>query len=80
MRIGHGYDVHRLVPEPHLPYMVYTRDSVVVTHAGPVLCQLERPQRRGEECRLPVCKFVEQDEYDLFFHRAPIFSDFCQRW
>ena len=40
--------VHRLPPEPHLPYMVYTRDSVVVTHRGPVLCQLERPQRRGE--------------------------------
>lgn len=43
-----GARVHHLVPEPHLPYMVYTRDSVVVTHAGPVLCQLERPQRRGE--------------------------------
>ena len=28
--------------------MAYTRDSVVVTHRGPVLCQLERPQRRGE--------------------------------
>ncbi|EHL97373.1 Amidinotransferase [Acetobacteraceae bacterium AT-5844] len=43
-----GVTVHRLTPEPHLPYMVYTRDSVVVTHRGPVLCQLERPQRRGE--------------------------------
>jgi N-dimethylarginine dimethylaminohydrolase len=43
-----GVTVHRLRPEPHLPYMVYTRDSVVVTHQGPVLCQLERPQRRGE--------------------------------
>lgn len=43
-----GARVHRLKPEPHLPYMVYTRDSVVVTHQGPVLCQLERPQRRGE--------------------------------
>ncbi len=43
-----GARVHRLRPEPHLPYMVYTRDSVVVTHRGPVLCQLERPQRRGE--------------------------------
>ncbi|WP_431282897.1 dimethylarginine dimethylaminohydrolase family protein [Humitalea sp. 24SJ18S-53] len=43
-----GARVHALRPEPHLPYMVYTRDSVVVTHAGPVLCQLERPQRRGE--------------------------------
>jgi N-dimethylarginine dimethylaminohydrolase len=43
-----GVQVHRLRPEPQLPYMVYTRDSVVVTHRGPVLCQLERPQRRGE--------------------------------
>ncbi|MFC3127124.1 dimethylarginine dimethylaminohydrolase family protein [Pseudoroseomonas globiformis] len=43
-----GATVHTLPPEPHLPYMVYTRDSVVVTHQGPVLCQLERPQRRGE--------------------------------
>mgnify|MGYP002329653057 CR=1 FL=1 len=27
-----------------------------------------RTKGRGEERRLPVCKFVEQDEYDLFFH------------
>ncbi|WP_376094900.1 dimethylarginine dimethylaminohydrolase family protein [Roseomonas sp. CCTCC AB2023176] len=43
-----GVTVHLIRPEPHLPYMAYTRDSVVVTHRGPVLCQLERPQRRGE--------------------------------
>lgn len=43
-----GTTVHVLPPQPHLPYMAYTRDSVVVTHRGPVLCQLERPQRRGE--------------------------------
>lgn len=43
-----GVRVHVLPPQPHLPYMAYTRDSVVMTHAGPVLCQLERPQRRGE--------------------------------
>ncbi len=43
-----GCTVHRLPPEPHLPYMAYTRDQVVVTPWGPVLCQLERPQRRGE--------------------------------
>lgn len=47
-----GTTVHRLKPEPHLPYMAYTRDSVVVTHRGPVLCQLERPQRRGEYAAL----------------------------
>jgi len=43
-----GVRVHLIEPEPHLPYMPYTRDSVAVTHRGPVLCQLERPQRRGE--------------------------------
>jgi N-dimethylarginine dimethylaminohydrolase len=43
-----GAAVHVLPPQPHLPYMAYTRDSMVVTHRGPVLCQLERPQRRGE--------------------------------
>ena len=43
-----GARVHVLPPEPHLPYMAYTRDSAVVTPWGPVLCQLERPQRRGE--------------------------------
>ncbi len=43
-----GVLVRRIAPEPHLPYMAYTRDGAVVTHRGPVLCQLERPQRRGE--------------------------------
>lgn len=47
-----GARVHHLPPAPHLPYMTYTRDSVVVTHRGPVLCQLERPQRRGEYAHL----------------------------
>jgi N-dimethylarginine dimethylaminohydrolase len=47
-----GARVHHLPPQPHLPYMAYTRDSVVVTHRGPVLCQLERPQRRGEYAHL----------------------------
>jgi N-dimethylarginine dimethylaminohydrolase len=32
--------------------MVYTRDQAVVTPWGPVLCQLERPQRRGEYAAL----------------------------
>ncbi|MBB5692971.1 dimethylarginine dimethylaminohydrolase family protein [Muricoccus pecuniae] len=47
-----GAEVRLIAPEPHLPYMAYTRDSVVVTHRGPVLCQLERPQRRGEYAAL----------------------------
>ena len=45
---GAGVAVRTLPQQPHLPYMVYTRDSVVVTHRGPVLCQLRLPQRRGE--------------------------------
>lgn len=47
-----GVRVHRLPPAPHLPYMAYTRDSVVVTHRGPVLCQLARAERRGEYAHL----------------------------
>lgn len=47
-----GARVHMLPPEPHLPYMAYTRDQSVVTPWGPVLCQLERPQRRGEYAAL----------------------------
>jgi N-dimethylarginine dimethylaminohydrolase len=49
---GAGVAVHALTPEPHLPYMAYTRDQAVVTPWGPVLCQLERPQRRGEYAAL----------------------------
>ena len=47
-----GARIHMLVPEPHLPYMAYTRDQSVMTPWGPVLCQLERPQRRGEYAAL----------------------------
>lgn len=47
-----GVRVHALPPEPGLPYLAYTRDSVVVGPAGPVLCQLARPERRGEYAAL----------------------------
>ena len=47
-----GARIHMLVPEPHLPYMAYTRAQSVMTPWGPVLCQLERPQRRGEYAAL----------------------------
>ncbi len=43
-----GVVCHYTVPEPHLPYQVYTRDSSQVTPWGPVITQLYRPQRRGE--------------------------------
>ena len=50
--VGAGVAVRLLPAEPQLPYMAYTRDQVVVTPWGPVLCQLERPQRRGEYAAL----------------------------
>jgi arginine deiminase len=43
-----GVTVRRLEPQPHLPYMVYTRDSSVVTPWGPVITQMRKPPRWGE--------------------------------
>jgi N-dimethylarginine dimethylaminohydrolase len=43
-----GVAVRHVVPESHLPYQVYTRDAVQMTHRGAVLTQLARPERRGE--------------------------------
>ncbi len=43
-----GVTCRFLDPKPHLPYMVYTRDSSQTTPWGPVITQLFRPQRRGE--------------------------------
>lgn len=50
VRALEAFDVecHYTVPEPHLPYQVYTRDSSQITPWGPVVTQLYRPQRRGE--------------------------------
>jgi N-dimethylarginine dimethylaminohydrolase len=44
--------LHHTLPEPHLPYQVYTRDSSQTTPWGPVLTQLAMPQRRGEYASL----------------------------
>jgi len=43
-----GVNLHYTVPEAHLPYQVYTRDSSQTTPWGPVLTQLAMKQRRGE--------------------------------
>ena len=43
-----GVRTHFLLPELHLHYQVYTRDSSQTTPWGPVLTQLRMPQRRGE--------------------------------
>jgi N-dimethylarginine dimethylaminohydrolase len=45
---GAGVGLRHVVPEAHLPYQVYTRDAVQMTHRGAVLTQLARPERRGE--------------------------------
>jgi N-dimethylarginine dimethylaminohydrolase len=45
---GAGALVRHVEPQPHLPYMVYTRDSSVVTPWGPVITQMRKPPRWGE--------------------------------
>jgi N-dimethylarginine dimethylaminohydrolase len=47
-----GVTLHYTVPEPQLPYQVYTRDSSQTTPWGPVLTSLAMPQRRGEYASL----------------------------
>jgi arginine deiminase len=47
-----GVALHYTVPEAHLPYQVYTRDSSQTTPWGPVLTALAMPQRRGEYASL----------------------------
>jgi N-dimethylarginine dimethylaminohydrolase len=58
-----GVTLHYTVPEPHLPYQVYTRDSSQTTPWGPVLTSLAMPQRRGEYASL--LKF--HANYDGFY-------------
>ena len=45
---GAGVALRYLEPDPHLPYQVYTRDSLQMTPWGAYMPQLFRPQRRGE--------------------------------
>jgi N-dimethylarginine dimethylaminohydrolase len=40
--------VHRLEPDPHLPYQVFARDSSVATPTGAVVTQPQQWWRRGE--------------------------------
>jgi arginine deiminase len=47
-----GVTLHHTVPEPQLPYQVYTRDSSQTTPWGPILTQLAMKQRRGEYASL----------------------------
>ena len=52
-----GVTVHRLEPDPALPYQVFARDSSVMTPRGPVVTQLKQRWRRGEYA--PVIRFYE---------------------
>ena len=52
-----GVTVHRLEPDPALPYQVFARDSSIWTSAGPIVTQLHQWWRRGEYA--PVIGFYE---------------------
>ncbi len=52
-----GARVHRLEPDPALPYQVFARDSSIWCDAGPIVTQLHQWWRRGEYA--PVIGFYE---------------------
>jgi arginine deiminase len=66
--VSAGVTLHHTVPERHLPYQVYTRDSSQTTPWGPVLTSLAMPQRRGEYASL--LNFHAQ--YDGFYKYSTI--------
>jgi N-dimethylarginine dimethylaminohydrolase len=66
--VSAGVTLHHTVPEAHLPYQVYTRDSSQITPWGPVLTSLAMPQRRGEYASL--LKFHAQ--YDGFYKYSTV--------
>ena len=43
-----GVTVHRLDPDPNLPYQLFARDSSVMTPWGAIIMQMKMPFRRGE--------------------------------
>jgi N-dimethylarginine dimethylaminohydrolase len=49
--------IHRLEPDPVLPYQVFARDSSIWCDAGPIVTQLHQSWRRGEYA--PVIRFYE---------------------
>jgi N-dimethylarginine dimethylaminohydrolase len=55
---GAGVTVHRLEPDPVLPYQVFARDSSVMTPDGAVVTQLHQQWRRGEYA--PVIRFYQE--------------------
>ena len=53
-----GVTVHRLEPDPALPYQVFARDSSVMLPGGAVVTQLAQQWRRGEYA--PVIRFYQE--------------------
>jgi N-dimethylarginine dimethylaminohydrolase len=56
---GAGVAVHRLEPDPALPYQVFARDSSVMTRDGAVVTQPAQQWRRGEYA--PVIRFYQSN-------------------
>jgi N-dimethylarginine dimethylaminohydrolase len=59
-----GVTVHRLEPDPALPYQVFARDSSVIAPEGAVVTQLKQQWRRGEYA--PVIRFYEASEIPIW--------------
>lgn len=53
-----GVRVHRLEPDPALPYQVFARDSSAMTPGGAVIAQLHQWWRRGEYA--PAIRFYQE--------------------
>lgn len=58
-----GVAVHRLEPDPALPYQVFSRDSSVWGSRGPIVTQLNQWWRRGEYA--PVLSFYAGAEIEV---------------
>jgi N-dimethylarginine dimethylaminohydrolase len=59
-----GVTVHRLEPDPALPYQVFARDSSVMTPWGAFITQLKQWWRRGEYA--PAIRFCESREIPIW--------------
>jgi N-dimethylarginine dimethylaminohydrolase len=55
-----GVTVHKLEPDPALPYQVFARDSSVMTPKGAIVTQMAQQWRRGEYA--PVIRFYEDND------------------
>jgi N-dimethylarginine dimethylaminohydrolase len=58
-----GVTVHKLEPDPALPYQVFARDSSVMTPNGAVVTQLHQQWRRGEYA--PVIRFYQENDIPI---------------